>query len=140
MSTRVDGVRASGLTIETLWLTPFAVAALVVIGVTGLGGGVTFGSEGWVHALIMIGAGPATAVPLLLFASSARRLSLSTLGLTQYLTPVMQLVVGVVLQHEEMSPERWIGFGIVWVALVLLTVDSFAAARSARRSAAPEPV
>jgi len=127
----------SGLTIETMWLTPLAVGALVVLGVTGIGGGITFGSEGWVHALIMIGAGPATAVPLLLFASSARRLSLSTLGLTQYLTPVMQLVVGVTIQHEAMSTSRWIGFGIVWCALVILSVDSFTAARRARRTVLP---
>ncbi|WP_413600736.1 EamA family transporter RarD [Curtobacterium sp. Curtsp57] len=127
----------SGLTIETMWLTPLAVGALVVLSITGIGGGITFGSEGWVHALIMIGAGPATAVPLLLFASSARRLSLSTLGLTQYLTPVMQLVVGVTIQHEAMSTSRWIGFGIVWCALVILSVDSFTAARRARRAVLP---
>ncbi len=72
----------SGLTMETMWLVPVAAAVLVVMGVTGLGGGITFGGAGWGHALLMVAAGPATAVPLLLFASSARRLSLSTLGLT----------------------------------------------------------
>ncbi|WP_267424586.1 MULTISPECIES: EamA family transporter RarD [unclassified Curtobacterium] len=127
----------SGLTIETMWLTPLAVIALVVLGVTGVAGGITFGSEGWVHVLLMLGAGPATAVPLLLFASSARRLSLSTLGLTQYLTPVLQLVVGVVVQHEAMSASRWIGFGIVWVALLVLTTDSLVAAHRARRTLLP---
>jgi chloramphenicol-sensitive protein RarD len=131
----------SGLTIETVWLLPIAVVALVVLGVTGLGGGVTFTSEGWGHAVITVLTGPATAVPLLLFASSARRVSLSTLGLTQYLAPVMQLLVGVLVQHEEMSAGRWFGFGIVWLALVVLTADSFAAARASRRRAlAPAPV
>jgi chloramphenicol-sensitive protein RarD len=130
----------SGLTIETMWLTPLAVGTLVVLGATGLAGGVTFGGAGWLHTLVMIGAGPATAVPLLLFASSARRLSLSTLGLTQYLTPVMQLVVGVTIQHEAMSGSRWVGFAIVWVALVVLTVDSFAASRRARRTPLPAVV
>ncbi|MBB1195361.1 EamA family transporter RarD [Curtobacterium sp. MCLR17_059] len=125
----------SGLTIETVWLLPIAVVALVVLGVTGLGGGVTFTSEGWGHAVITVLTGPATAVPLLLFASSARRVSLSTLGLTQYLAPVMQLLVGVLVQHEEMSAGRWFGFGIVWLALVVLTADSFAAARASRRRA-----
>lgn len=131
----------SGLTIETVWLLPLAVGALVVMGVTGLGGGVTFTSEGWPHVLVTVLTGPATAVPLLLFASSARRVSLSTLGLTQYLAPVMQLLVGVLVQHEEMSAARWAGFAIVWLALVVLTVDSFAAARASRRRtlAAPEP-
>ncbi len=130
----------SGLTIETAWLLPLAVVALVVMGATGLGGGVTFTSEGWVHVLVTVLTGPATAVPLLLFASSARRVSLSTLGLTQYLAPVMQLLVGVVVQHEPMPPERWAGFAIVWVALVVLTVDSFAAARTARRRSPAAPV
>ncbi|WP_186321976.1 EamA family transporter RarD [Curtobacterium pusillum] len=125
----------SGLTIETVWLLPIAVVALVVLGATGLGGGVTFTSEGWVHVLVTVLTGPATAVPLLLFASSARRVSLSTLGLTQYLAPIMQLLVGVVVQHEPMSGARWFGFGIVWLALVILTVDSFAAARASRRRA-----
>ncbi|NQX23180.1 EamA family transporter RarD [Curtobacterium sp. VKM Ac-2852] len=125
----------SGLTIETVWLLPIAVVALAVLGVTGLGGGVTFTSEGWGHAVITVLTGPATAVPLLLFASSARRVSLSTLGLTQYLAPVMQLLVGVLVQHEEMSAGRWFGFGIVWLALVVLTADSFAAARASRRRA-----
>ncbi|PYY49310.1 EamA family transporter RarD [Curtobacterium sp. MCLR17_043] len=125
----------SGLTIETVWLLPIAVVALVVLGVTGIGGGVTFTSEGWGHAVITVLTGPATAVPLLLFASSARRVSLSTLGLTQYLAPVMQLLVGVLVQHEEMSAGRWFGFGIVWLALVVLTADSFAAARASRRRA-----
>lgn len=130
----------SGLTMETLWLTPVAVVALVVMGATGLGGGITFGAAGWGHALLMVAAGPATAVPLLLFASSARRLSLSTLGLTQYLTPVMQLVVGVVVQHEAMSTSRWVGFAIVWLALLVLTTDSFVASRRARRTPLPAAV
>jgi chloramphenicol-sensitive protein RarD len=130
----------SGLTMETVWLVPIAVVALVVLGLTGVGGGVTFTSAGWLHLVITVLTGPATAVPLLLFASSARRVSLSTLGLTQYLAPVMQLLVGVVVQHEPMSPSRWVGFGIVWLALVVLTVDSFTAARAARRPAAPATV
>jgi chloramphenicol-sensitive protein RarD len=128
----------SGLTIETVWLLPLAVVALVVLAVTGFAGGVTFTDAGWGHTVITVLTGPATAVPLLLFASSARRVSLSTLGLTQYLAPVLQLVVGVVVQHEPMSASRWVGFGIVWLALVLLTVDSFAAARGARRAPVPD--
>jgi chloramphenicol-sensitive protein RarD len=127
----------SGLTIETVWLAPVAIVALVVMGLTGWSSGVTIGAAGVGHALLLVLAGPVTAVPLLLFASSARRLSLSALGLVQYITPVLQLVVGVWLQHEAMSEARWIGFGIVWVALVVLTVDTFVAQRSARRGAVP---
>ncbi|WP_066517901.1 EamA family transporter RarD [Curtobacterium ammoniigenes] len=134
----------SGLTIETAWLVPFAVAALVVFGVTGFDGGVTFGALGVWHALLLVLGGPVTAVPLLLFASSARRLPLSLIGLCQYLTPVLQFIVGVWLQHEAMSPARWFGFAIVWLALVVLTVDAFRASRTSagasRSAAAPAPV
>jgi len=118
---RVDAV--GGLTLETLWLAPVAAGALVVLGVTGLDGGIALGQEGWGHALALVGAGVITAVPLLSFAAAARRLPLSTLGLTQYLAPVLQLIFAVVLLHEPMGTARWAGFGIVWLALVVLTVD-----------------
>ena len=75
-------------------------------------------------------AGVATAAPLLLFAAAARRVPLVTIGLLQFVTPVLQLLCGVLLLDEHMSATRWIGFGIVWVALVLLAADSFRSARS----------
>jgi len=75
-----------------------------------------------------------TAVPLLLFAASARRLPLVYLGLVQYVTPVMQFIVGVVFLHERMSAARWVGFIIIWCALVLLTVDLVRTARAANRA------
>jgi len=128
---RVDAV--GGLTLETLWLAPVAAATLVVLGVTGVDGGVTFGQEGWGHTLALVGAGVITAVPLLSFAAAARRLPLSTLGLTQYLAPVLQLAFAVVLLHEPMGAARWAGFGIVWVALVVLTVDMLRAGRGERK-------
>jgi chloramphenicol-sensitive protein RarD len=79
--------------------------------------------------------GVITVVPLLMFAASARRVPLSTLGLLQYLTPVLQLLCAVLLLGEQMATSRWIGFGLVWVALVVLTVDSLAQARSRHRTA-----
>ena len=93
------------------------------------------------QGLLLASTGVATVVPLLFFASSARRVPLSTLGLLQYLTPVLQLLCGVLLLGEHMSPARWAGFGLVWVALVVLTVDTLRAA-SRRRTAArgAEPV
>ena len=72
-------------------------------------------------------------MPLLLFAAAARRVPLVTIGLLQFITPVLQLLCGVLLLGEVMTPSRWIGFGIVWVALVLLAVDSFRSARSGPR-------
>ena len=73
-------------------------------------------------------------MPLLLFAAAARRLTLVAIGLTQFLAPVLQFVFGVFVLHEEMPPGRWIGFGLVWVALIVLTVDMIAGARTSRRA------
>jgi len=127
----VDAV--SGLTLETLWLTPIAVVVLVVVGVTE---GLTMGSGGWQHTVLLCLAGVVTAIPLLLFASGARRVSLTTIGLLQFVAPILQFLIGWLFLHEPMPLERWIGFGLVWVALIVLTVDSVLHARRARRAAA----
>lgn len=131
---RVDAV--SGLTIETAWLAPFAVAALVVIS---LQGQLVMGTAGPVHTVLLLLAGIITAVPLLLFAAAARRLPLTALGFTQYFAPIIQFLIGVFLFHEEMPLARWIGFALVWIALVLLAIDVLRSNRAARR-AAPEPI
>lgn len=123
-----------GLAIETLVLVPVAVVALVVVGA---GGQLTFGGHGWAHTALLVGSGVATAVPLLFFAAAARRIPLVTIGLIQFITPVMQLLVGVLVLGEHMPRERWIGFAIVWVALIVLTVDSI---MSLRRRLPVEPV
>jgi chloramphenicol-sensitive protein RarD len=74
--------------------------------------------------------GAITAIPLLFFGAAARRLPLSVMGLVQYLAPVIQFAVGVGIVHEKMPPERWIGFGLVWVALAVLTADGLRTRRS----------
>ena len=127
---RVDAV--SGLTIETAWLTIPATAALVVLG---FGGVLTIGTEGAVQTIAILLAGVVTAVPLLLFAAAARRLPLAYLGLTQYLAPIMQFLIGVFVLHESMPAARWWGFGLVWIALVILTIDMFRAQRATRSAA-----
>jgi len=127
---KVDAV--SGLTIETAWLLPVGVAILVVVQVAG--GGIQFGSNGPVHALGMIFAGVITTVPLLLFAAGARRIPLVALGMTQFLAPFAQFLIGWLVLGEAMPPERWIGFALVWVALVVLTVDMIVASRPPRRA------
>jgi chloramphenicol-sensitive protein RarD len=124
----------SGLTIETAVLAPVAAVVLVVMALTS---GLTIGSFGTAHTLLMLSVGAATAIPLLLFASAARRIPLVYLGLVQYLGPVIQLAIGVLLLHEAMPPERWVGFGIVWIALIILTVDMLVAARQSPRL--PQP-
>lgn len=129
----VDAV--SGLTLETAWLTPIAIVQLIVVAATT---GITFGTISTWNTIAMIGAGVVTAVPLLLFAAAARRLPLIYLGLIQYLTPVIQFVVGVLLLHEAMPPERWFGFGLVWLALLVLTVDLVRSARTSRAARAAQ--
>ncbi len=123
---------APGLFVETVVLIVPATVFLGVLHATGRG---TAGSAGTGHLLLLVASGIATAVPLLLFAAAARRIPLSTIGLLQYLTPLMQLALGVFVFHEPMPPARLAGFAIVWAALLVFTVDGL---RSAR--AAPEQV
>ncbi len=116
-----------GLTIETALLTPVALAFLVWLQASGSGHYVSQG-PGLTIGLTL--AGVVTAIPLLLFAAASSRIPLSMMGLIQYLTPVIQFGIGVWINHEVMPAPRWIGFGLVWVALVVLTIDSLRAARS----------
>jgi len=115
------------------------VAAAVLLVVLTASGDTTFTGHGGWHTSLLVLAGVATAVPLLLFAAAARRVPLVTIGLLQFVTPVLQLLCGVLLLHEHMSAQRWLGFGIVWVALAVLTVDSVRA-RPRRRRRATQPV
>lgn len=131
---RVDAV--SGLTLETAWLAPFAAVLLVVVAMSGT---LTMGSLGTWHTILLLAAGAVTAIPLLLFAAASRRLPLTYMGFIQYFAPFIQFLVGVVVLREPMPPERWIGFGLVWVALAVLTFDLLRGARANRR-AALEPV
>ncbi|MDG4821596.1 EamA family transporter RarD [Asanoa sp. WMMD1127] len=91
----------------------------------------TFGDEPHTTVLLVL-AGAVTAVPLLFFAGAANRIPLTALGILQYLTPIMQLALGVFLYHEPMPPARLAGFALVWLALIVFTADGL---RSARRTA-----
>ncbi|MFI7500571.1 EamA family transporter RarD [Streptomyces sp. NPDC049687] len=95
----------------------------------------TFTGEGAGHSALLASTGIVTALPLVCFGAAAIRVPLSTLGLLQYLAPVFQFLLGVLYFGEEMPAERWAGFGLVWLALVLLTADAW---RSARRPRAIE--
>lgn len=127
---RVDAL--SGLTLETAWLTPVAIVQLIVVGLTT---GLTLGTAGPWHTVLLVGAGVITAVPLLFFAAASRRLPLVIMGFIQYFAPIIQFVVGVAVLQEAMPPERWLGFAIVWLALVILSVDMIVAARQGKRAA-----
>ncbi|MCB7136820.1 EamA family transporter RarD [Cellulosimicrobium marinum] len=118
-----------GLAAETTTLAPLALGYLVWLGATGTG---TFTTADPAHALLLASSGLVTAVPLLLFSSAARRIPLSLVGMLQYLAPVLQFLCGLLVFHEQMPPARWVGFGLVWVALVVLSVDGLHAARATR--------
>nr|WP_218870300.1 EamA family transporter RarD [Herbiconiux flava] len=123
---RVDAV--SGLSLETAWLAPLATVQLIVVSM--LPGGLVFGTVSPVHTGLMLLSGVATAVPLLMFASATRRLPLAYVGFIQFVAPILQFAIGVFVLHEPMPPERWAGFAVVWVAVLVLIVDM---ARAARR-------
>ena len=124
------------LTVESAVLTPVAVAYLVFLQIRGQ---LTFGHLGLAHSLLLAATGVVTVVPLLFFASATTRLPLSTLGLLQYLAPTLQFVLGVGYFGESMSTGRWVGFGLVWLALMIMTVDGLRRARQ-RSNAVPDPV
>ncbi len=120
------------LTVETAVLFVPALTFLVVLDARGDG---QLGHSGLGHGLLLASAGIATAVPLLFFASAARRIPLSTLGLLQYLAPVLQFLTGVLLYDEPMPASRLVGFALVWAALAVLTFDGLRQGHRTRRGA-----
>jgi chloramphenicol-sensitive protein RarD len=116
-----------GLTLETLILAPVAAA---VLGVWMAQGTSVFPAPVIGTNLWLIAAGPITAIPLLLFAAGARQISLTTLGLLQYIGPTIQLALGLWLFHEPFSPARLMGFALIWLALALYSAESWWRTRS----------
>nr|WP_290126843.1 EamA family transporter RarD [Cutibacterium avidum] len=108
---------AVGLIVETLATTPLA---LVYIGWGVARGKSTFTGS---YSLLLVSAGILTAVPLLMFAFAASRISLTTLGILQYISPLLQFLVGLFLFGEQMPWQRWVGFSLVWVAVVMFSAE-----------------
>ncbi len=120
----------ASLTAEGLVLGPLALGVVAWFELTGTGTMAGFGTG---HLLLLIAAGPVTALPLLLYGAAARRVPLSTIGVLMYLNPTLQFLWGVLVLGEEMAATRWIGFVLVWVALAIFTVDLLRATRRPRR-------
>jgi chloramphenicol-sensitive protein RarD len=118
------------LAVETGVLAGPALITLTVLQMTG---SMAFLHHSVGNTILLMATGVVTAVPLLFFAASAIRLPLSTLGLLQYLAPVFQFLIGVLVAHEPLPPARLAGFGLVWFALAVLTVDGL---RYSRRDSA----
>ena len=110
-----------GLTFETLLIMPPALIYLLFLE---FNGSAAFGHVDWLTTLMLAGAGAVTAIPLLLFAAGARQITLTTLGLLQYLAPTLQFLLGVTVFGESVSPQQLVGFGFVWFALAIYTFDS----------------
>ena len=109
------------LTLETMLLAPLAAAYIGWLMATGQS---NFASHGAGHALLLTTTGIVTAIPLICFGGAAIRVSMVTLGLLQYLAPILQFALGVLWFHEAMPPGRWVGFVLVWIALVIFTVEA----------------
>lgn len=119
-----------GMAVETATITPLVLGYYAYLTATGttsfhaLAASTDVDSRAWIgHLALLIGAGVLTMIPLLLFARAARGLPLAVLGLIQYIAPIMQMFVGVVIFKETVEPARWVAAAIIWVALLLLSAD-----------------
>jgi chloramphenicol-sensitive protein RarD len=110
-----------GFTLETLLLFVPALGYLLYREWQGVA---AFGHAGLSTSLLLALAGLATSVPLLLFAAGARRISMTTLGILQYIAPTLQFAIGVLIYGESLTPQRLLGFGLIWLALAIYTVES----------------
>jgi len=115
-----------GLTVETGILLIPAIGYLIFAEANGDG---AFLHTGLTSTLLMVGAGVVTTIPLLLFASAARSVSLWVVGLLQYIAPTIQFLIGVFIYKEEFNHNQLIGFGMVWTALVIFLVENYLANR-----------
>jgi chloramphenicol-sensitive protein RarD len=124
-----------GLALETGMMSLPALVYLVFVEKAGTG---AFVHAGATTSLLLVGAGFATTIPLLLFASAARRVPLTWLGVLQYLAPTLQFLLGVFVYGETVSMHRMLGFGLVWLALIVFGVEGFVAHRPATFPATAE--
>ena len=118
----------TGLTLETLLMAGPALIGMILLDMQGQGGFFRHGAQ---TDILLLLSGPITAVPLLMFAGAAKTIPLSMLGVLQYIAPTLQFLIGVLILSEPMPSSRWIGFVLVWSALIVFTADSW---RRYRRS------
>lgn len=128
---------AEGLFLETAVLFLPALGYLLLMETRGAG---DFAHTDISTTLLLAGAGIVTSVPLMLFASGARRISLTSLGLLQYIAPTLQVMIGVFVFGEAFGPARIVGFGLIWLALGLYSGESIIYRRRAKLNQAPQPV
>jgi chloramphenicol-sensitive protein RarD len=115
-----------GLTLETAIVLPIALIYLTFVEFQGAG---AFFHEGILTDLLLISTGLVTSIPLLLFASAARQIPLTVIGILQYIAPTLQFLIGVFLYHEPFDQSRLIGFSLVWLALIIFWLENYLANR-----------
>ena len=121
-----------GLAFETMLIAPVALGYIIVLGSQGQS---SFGTAGSGHAWLLVSTGIVTAIPLICFGAAATRVSMTTLGLLQYLAPTIQFVLGVFTFDEAMPPMRLAGYILVWIALAIFTFESVSHRRRQPRPA-----
>jgi chloramphenicol-sensitive protein RarD len=120
MKKKANTGAVESLTVETLALSPLALGYLIWLSATGAS---HFTGHGTGHTLLLVGTGVVTAVPLLCFGAAATRVPLTAIGLMQYVTPTLQFLIGVFIDHEPMPAMRWVGFVLIWIALAVFTAE-----------------
>jgi chloramphenicol-sensitive protein RarD len=115
-----------GLTLETGIVFPIALIYLAFVEFNNTG---AFLNDGTFIDLLLIGAGLVTTIPLLMFASAAKQIPLTVVGILQYIAPTLQFLIGVFIYHEPFDHSRLVGFGLVWLALIIFGVESYLANR-----------
>ena len=107
--------------IESGFVVPIAIVQLILIQI--IGGGILFASEGVLGMAGLAMYGALTAIPLILFGAAAQHLPLKVMGFMQYIAPIIQFTLGLVVFNEPMPTARWLGFGLVWFSLAILSFD-----------------
>jgi chloramphenicol-sensitive protein RarD len=130
---KADAGAVESLTLETLVITPVALGYLLFLGSQGQS---HFGTAGVGHALLLVSTGLVTAVPLICFGAAATRVTMTTIGLLQYLAPTLQFALGVFFFDEAMPPGRLAGYCLVWTALAIFTYEAITHRRRQLRLAA----
>jgi len=124
-----------GLTLETALVFPIALVYLAFAGFTGSG---AFLRQGSLTDILLIGTGIVTSIPLLMFASAARQIPLTMIGVLQYIAPTLQFLIGVFLYQEAFDRPRFIGFSLVWLALIIFWLENYLANRRVPVQPIPE--
>ncbi len=126
---KADVGAVEGLTVETVLLSPIAVGWIAWLQASGDGHATV--DLPW-HLVLLSTAGLVTALPLLCFGGATTRIPLTTLGLLQYVAPTLQFLLGITVGHEPMSASRWVGFAVIWAALIVFSLDSVRSRRQSR--------